>query len=172
MIYYVTVGSRTLEVEVGPDGVRVEGEPALAAELNRLGTTPIRTLNLGGRVHRILARPEGTGRFEVEVGTKRFATEVVDERTRAIRELVGPVGAGAGAAQIKAPMPGLVVKIQVAEGDPVEAGQAVVILEAMKMENQLRTESRGIVTRIHVQPGQPVEKGALLVELGPREEGA
>jgi pyruvate carboxylase subunit B len=62
-------------------------------------------------------------------------------------------------------MPGLVVKVMVAVGDQVQAGQGLVVMEAMKMENELRAISAGVVRQIHVTPGTAVEKGTLLVEL-------
>jgi biotin carboxyl carrier protein len=62
-------------------------------------------------------------------------------------------------------MPGLVVRIHVALGDRVEAGQPVVVMEAMKMENELRAASAGTVRAIAATPGVAVEKGAVLVEL-------
>jgi pyruvate carboxylase subunit B len=61
-------------------------------------------------------------------------------------------------------MPGLVVRVEVAEGQSVTAGQGVVIMEAMKMENELKAEAAGVVGKILVQPGQAVEKGAVLIE--------
>ena len=61
-------------------------------------------------------------------------------------------------------MPGLVVKVEVAEGDTVVPGQGLVIVEAMKMENELKTEMAGRISRILVAPGQPVEKDQTLVE--------
>jgi pyruvate carboxylase subunit B len=61
-------------------------------------------------------------------------------------------------------MPGLIVRVEVAPGQTVTAGQGVVIMEAMKMENELRAESDGVVARVHVTAGQPVEKGAVLME--------
>ncbi len=71
----------------------------------------------------------------------------------------------AGPAPIVAPMPGLIVRISVAVGDKVEAGQGVVVMEAMKMENELRATASGTVRRVEVAPGTAVEKGALLVAL-------
>ncbi len=62
-------------------------------------------------------------------------------------------------------MPGLIVRVNVKVGDPVEAGQGLVVMEAMKMENELRATGPGIVSRIEAQPGSAVEKGTLLVEL-------
>jgi pyruvate carboxylase subunit B len=61
-------------------------------------------------------------------------------------------------------MPGLIVRIEIAAGDTVKLGQGIVIIEAMKMENELKAATVGVVSRIHVQPGQAVDKGAVLVE--------
>ncbi|PYP09034.1 MAG: hypothetical protein DMD59_10365 [Gemmatimonadetes bacterium] len=62
-------------------------------------------------------------------------------------------------------MPGLVVRVEVREGQVVEVGEGLVVVEAMKMENELRASSRGVVEQIHVSPGQRVEKGAPLVTI-------
>ncbi len=68
-------------------------------------------------------------------------------------------------ALVKAPMPGLVVRVEVSEGQVVEVGEGLVVVEAMKMENELRASSRGVVEHIHVSAGQRVEKGAPLVTI-------
>jgi pyruvate carboxylase subunit B len=98
------------------------------------------------------------------------SAEVVDERTRAIRALTGRSGAAAGPRPVRAPMPGLVVRVEVEAGQSVVAGQGVVIMEAMKMENELRAETGGVVARVHAVPGAAVEKGAVLVEFVPPAE--
>jgi len=90
---------------------------------------------------------------ELEVLTPAEATEL------------GEGGAASGSARVVAPIPGKVVAINVAVGDAVEAGQAVVVLEAMKMENELVAESAGTVARIPAEVGATVEAGATLVEL-------
>jgi pyruvate carboxylase subunit B len=64
-------------------------------------------------------------------------------------------------------MPGLVVRVHVQPGDRVEAGQGLVAMEAMKMENELRAPSAGSVVAVRVEAGAIVEKGAVLIELGP-----
>ena len=69
-------------------------------------------------------------------------------------------------------MPGLVVKVEVAVGDRIEAGQGVVIVEAMKMENELRAEAPGVVAHVHVRPGQTVEKDQVLIDLTAPQDGA
>jgi pyruvate carboxylase subunit B len=65
---------------------------------------------------------------------------------------------------MRAPMPGLIVRVDVTAGDEVRTGEGVVIIEAMKMENELRADGGGIVSRVLVEAGQAVEKGAVLVE--------
>ena len=76
-----------------------------------------------------------------------------------------------GPKPLRAPMPGLVVQLEVAEGDQVTSGQGLVIVEAMKMENELKSEGEGTVKRILVEPGQAVDKDQVLVEFETPEEG-
>jgi pyruvate carboxylase subunit B len=80
----------------------------------------------------------------------------VDERARQIE---APSGGGT----VVAPMPGMVVRVEVAPGQRVEAGTGLVVVEAMKMENELRAGRAGVVEAVHVAVGQAVEKGAPLV---------
>ena len=82
-----------------------------------------------------------------------------------MRDLSGANTGPTGPAPILAPMPGLIVRVNVAPGDTVEAGQGVVVMEAMKMENELRATGPGKVRSVEVAPGVAVEKGALLVAL-------
>ncbi|HSJ07617.1 MAG TPA: acetyl-CoA carboxylase biotin carboxyl carrier protein subunit, partial [Longimicrobiales bacterium] len=82
----------------------------------------------------------------------------------AIRAMTGRSAASTGPKPVRAPMPGLIVRVEVAEGDHLQPGQGVVVMEAMKMENELRADGEGVVARVLVTPGQAVEKGAILVE--------
>jgi len=171
MLYHVTMAGRTLQVELDADGIRVDGT-AVEADLATIEGTDVRTLLLDGASHRMVVRAEGSGRWYVLLGGRRYRTEVVDERTRAIREMTGAGAGPAGPSPIRAPMPGLVVKIEVTEGDTIQEGQGVAIVEAMKMENELRASSPGLVSRVLVEEGQAVEKDQILVELAaPDEEG-
>jgi pyruvate carboxylase subunit B len=67
--------------------------------------------------------------------------------------------------RVSAPMPGLVTKIEVTVGDVIVVGQGLLILEAMKMENEIRATISGVITKINATLGKPVEKGELLVEI-------
>jgi acetyl/propionyl-CoA carboxylase alpha subunit len=78
---------------------------------------------------------------------------------------IAPARAAHGAARVVSPMPGKVVRVLVVPGQDVEAGRPLVVVEAMKMENELRAARAGKVVRVHARDGQAVDGGALLVEL-------
>ncbi len=99
---------------------------------------------------------------------ERFEVEVQDDRSRQIEALTGQGRKVAAGGVVKAPMPGLVVRVEVSEGKAVEVGEGLVVVEAMKMENELRATYKGVVERIHVKAGDRVEKGAPLVTLSPQ----
>jgi 3-methylcrotonyl-CoA carboxylase alpha subunit len=90
----------------------------------------------------------------------------LDELTAAAAE---QRAAAAGASELRTPMPGLVVEVKVAVGDRVQLGQALVVLEAMKMQNELAAAGDGVVVEIRCSKGQSVESGALLVRLEPEQ---
>ena len=166
MKYVVDVnGDRTTVDLAGGDEVRV-GDRVLHARLAEVEGTPVSMLTIGDRVYRVVARRgEGRGQYVLSIDGHAFAVEALDERTRAIRDLSGAGGAAAGPAPLVAPMPGLIVRVNVAVGDQVAAGQGLVVVEAMKMENELRAASAGTVRAVHAVPGSAVNKGAVLVEL-------
>ncbi len=166
MKYVVDVdGHRTTVDLAGGDEVRV-GDQVLSARLVDVEGTPVSLLTVGGRVYRVVARRgEGRGAYTLSIDGRTFAVEALDERTRAIRDLSAAAGAASGPAPLVAPMPGLVVRVNVAVGDAVAAGQGLVVMEAMKMENELRAPAGGTVRAVHAAPGAAVNKGAVLVEL-------
>ena len=165
MKYVVEIAGKRIEVAVDGDQVSVDGAPAERAQLSEIDGTPVRLVTIGDAVHRVTARREGQrGSYTLRIDGRRYAVEALDERTRAIRDLsaasVGPIGPQ----PVRAPMPGLMVRIDVRAGDQVAAGQGVAAMEAMKMENELRAPAAGRVKVVHASVGQAVEKGALLVE--------
>lgn len=107
---------------------------------------------------------------EVEVGADSYRLEVSGLSTRARAgesggEVMSVADVRATLGAILAIMPGKITRIMVKEGDQVLSGEAVCVLEAMKMENELRAEGEGIVTAVHISPGDDVEKGQVLVEI-------
>ena len=165
MKYFVKVGDAELEVLVAGDSVTVNGE-TYRASLASVSGTPVSVLRIGDEVCRVVSRTaELRGRYTLWLGGFRFETEALDERARAIRELTGAAAAAAGPAPVVAPMPGMIVRVQAQIGDRVQPGQGLVVMEAMKMENELRATSAGTIRAVLVQPGTAVEKGAVLLEL-------
>ncbi len=96
----------------------------------------------------------------------RFYASVESERMRTLSAALGQRSGGPGEGTLVSPMPGRVLKILVAEGDEVTAGHPLIVVEAMKMENELACGRDGKVLKIHVTPGQAVESGARLIEVG------
>jgi pyruvate carboxylase subunit B len=162
MRYFVTLAGRTFEVVIEEDAVTVDGVP-VPVDLAALPGTPLRHLVAGERAFELSARRLGKGRWALDLGGRTLEADVVDERTRVIRALAATTPA-AGPSPVRAPMPGLVVRVEVEPGQMIQAGQGVVIIEAMKMENELRADAPGVVSRVLVRAGQAVEKGAVLVE--------
>jgi biotin carboxyl carrier protein len=165
MKYYVRVGDEEIEVVRDGGEMLVEGETR-EAHLAEVEGTPVRMLTVGDEVHRIIVRRGATrGRYTIWVDGFRHEVEALDERMRAIRELAGASAGPTGPAPLLAPMPGMVVRVQVQVGDVVQPGQGLVVMEAMKMENELRASAAATVKAVIAQPGTAVEKGALLIEL-------
>jgi biotin carboxyl carrier protein len=162
--YAVTINGRELEITLDGPAVRV-GELEADAHLVDIVGIPLRMVTIAGRVHRVLARRRpAAGQYTIDLDGYRFEVEALDERTQAIRRLAESAVRPAAPASVSAPMPGLVVRVLVQPGERVQAGQAVVVIEAMKMENELRASTAGIVRSVPVMPGSAVEKGAVLVE--------
>jgi biotin carboxyl carrier protein len=165
--YFVSVGGRDIEVEVDGDRVTVGGATR-AAVLRVIPGTPARQLLLDGRPQVLTMRSGGRGQWSLGVQGDRWEAEVVDERTRHIRSLTAGGSGSRGPAPLRAPMPGLVLRVLVEPGQTIAAGAGLVVLEAMKMENELKAAAGGLVRTIRVRAGEPVEKGQLLVEFQER----
>jgi pyruvate carboxylase subunit B len=102
----------------------------------------------------------------ININGKPVELVVFDARMRKLQQLSKTDIARKSAEEIKAPMPGLVLRVLAKEGDKVEANDGLIVIEAMKMENEIRAPTKGIVKRIHVKEGQAVDKGSLLLRLG------
>lgn len=168
MLYHVTIGGRTVTVELAEGRAVVDGVEVDRSELIALGNGS-HQLMAGASSTAFIAHPQHAGVWDLHIEGRRLSAEVVDERTRAIRALTRAAAGPVGPRPIKAPMPGMIVRIEAAVGDAVKPGQGVLIMEAMKMENELRADAPGTISRIHVAPGQAVEKGAVLVEFQAEE---
>jgi biotin carboxyl carrier protein len=151
--YEVTVGDRTYRVDAltarpGLQSLRIDGA----------GGTPRATH------HEVAVRPLGDGAYWVSTSEGSGPVEVADPLAALAAQAHGG-GAGKGRKRVDAYMPGRVTAVLVQEGDAVTTGQGIIVLEAMKMENEIRAEHDGKISRIHVQPGQAVDMGNPLFEM-------
>ncbi|MCU0619116.1 MAG: biotin/lipoyl-binding protein, partial [Gemmatimonadaceae bacterium] len=138
MKYVVEIAGERHEVELGADGARYDGA-TIETHLADVPGTPVRQVRIGREVHRVVARRlPGKGRYVLWLDGHRYEVEALDERTRTIRDMTVASAGASGPAPLVAPMPGLVVRLLVAVGDVVQAGQPLAVMEAMKMENELR----------------------------------
>lgn len=163
MKYFVSVGDAVHEIDLGADGIRWDGE-VHSVELATVPGTILRHLRIGDRGYRLAAR-RVDGVWLVEIGGHTLRLRVEDERTRAIRELTGTGEEGSGPAELRAPMPGLIVRVEVEPGQVVEAGAGLVVIEAMKMQNELKAPAAGVVASIEIAEGQTVDRNDLLIKL-------
>lgn len=165
MKYAVTVAGQEFEVEFRDGAMLVDGRP-VDAELRSVAGTPLQQLFRNGGC-RTVAVTRSDGRWQVLIEGEQHEVSILDARIKALQGVAGSAhGLGAGEV-VRAPMPGMVLRLEVAAGDPVKAGAGILVLEAMKMENEIRCRAGGVVQSVLVTPGQAVEKGALLVEIGP-----
>jgi biotin carboxyl carrier protein len=167
MKYVVLLDGKTIEVDVDGDRVTVDGQTHNAT-LALIPGTPLRQLLIDGRPLTLSVEAMGRGRWALTPRGERWEMEVLDERTRHIRSLAGGGNQRRAAGTLKAPMPGLVVRIPVAPGQEVETGDPLVVLEAMKMENELKAPGPAVVKAIRVAQGEAVDKGQVLLELDAR----
>ena len=152
--------TRIVELERDDAGWRVtlDGRP-VAADAVEVAPNTLSIL-LAGQSYEICVAPSGDGKLRLQTGGLEFTAEVIDPRAWSGRRH-GSVEAE-GRQQITAPMPGKVVRLLVKTGDRVEAGQGLLVVEAMKMQNEIRSPKSGTVERVFVQEGQPVSAGEVL----------
>jgi biotin carboxyl carrier protein len=161
VIFDAQVGERSLRIEVrGQEGgyrLTVDGRPlqALVRETGRGFLSVI----IGGRSYDVGLHRADPGTTVVLDGVPHLVA--VAEGTRG----AAPARAPSGPSRLTAPMPGKIVRVLVKAGDEVQAQQPVLVMEAMKMENELRAPRAGQVRQVAVVEGQAVERGALLAVL-------
>jgi biotin carboxyl carrier protein len=163
MKYVATVGGQPTEVEItGDEGayrVSVGGEVVDVDA--RLTTQGIYSLLIGG-VSYVADVVERDGAWAVRVGGERYEV-LVEEQTRWIIRTRGGADASGQGQTVTAPLPGKITHVAVQRGDRVEAGDTLVVIEAMKMENEFKAAAAGTVVEVRVTAGQAVNPGDVMV---------
>lgn len=168
--YITTVDGQEHWIGLGQDGVRLDGAP-VEVDLQSIDGGFHYSLLVGAMSHEVFVERCQDVCF-VTLGGQRYRVQVEDEQTRRLAESVAKVGArraaveDRGEADVLSPMPGVVVAVLVEAGQAVRSGEGLLILEAMKMENEIRAPRTGVVEVVQVMPGQRVSQDDVLVRIG------
>lgn len=147
-----------LEREAERWRISVDGE---SVDADAVEIAPdIFSILLNGNSHEVRVTPTSRGTLTLQTAHQEFTAEVIDQRAWRGRRH-GALEAE-GRQQILAPMPGKIVRVLVQVGDKVEAGQGLLVVEAMKMQNEIRSPKSGTVERVLAKEGQPVNAGEVL----------
>lgn len=163
MKYFARVGQNEYEIEIVGDQVLLNGQ-VVDVDLRQSGAPELYSLLFNGRSYEMLIESERFT-YGVTLRGERFEVQVEDERTRRLNAGRKMPALPEGELAVTAPIPGLVVKVLAEPGDTVQEDQPVVILEAMKMENEIRSPRDGVVTKVEVVAGQRVEQNGILLVL-------
>jgi biotin carboxyl carrier protein len=162
MIYEVLIDGAAHKVELEKKEstweCRVDGhEYVIDASLT---ARDVLSVLVAGKAYEIKREYSLSGETHVIIGSERFAAEVRDPRS--LRSRKAAAGVGEGPQKVVAPMPGKVVRILVEPGSEVEAGQGIMVVEAMKMQNEIKSPKKGVVQKIAVAEGGSVASGDTL----------
>lgn len=170
MKYITTVNGQTLEIEINREGeVLVNGEARQVDFRSMEGAHAIYSLILDNKSYEAVVE-ERDDIHQVLISGDLYDVQVIDERTQRLMASASASLVGGGDSVVRSPMPGMIVKVTVEEGQEVKAGQTVVVLESMKMENELKAPSDGIIARVHVSAGDSVEQNKPLITVKPDGE--
>ncbi|MGD8864577.1 MAG: biotin/lipoyl-binding protein [Anaerolineales bacterium] len=164
MKYIASAHGESFEIEIRPnDQLAVNGVP-VQADFQSVSDQPVYTLLLNGESFEALVYPSENG-VQVLLRGRLFDFVVEDERQRRLRQSSGGAAMQSGDYQLKAPMPGLIVAVPVEEGQKIESGDDLIILESMKMQNELKAPRDGTVSRVRVKSGDNVDQNQVLLTL-------
>lgn len=167
MKYLATVDGRDYEIDLERPGELALGGRAVAVDLRAIGGSQLYSLLLDQRSYEVFVE-RVEGRYYVMIAGDRFVVDVEEARLKQLKAMGGQAHVDHDTATIAAPMPGLVIKVLAQAGDWVEEDQGLLILEAMKMENEIRSPRAGRLRSMSASTGQAVSLGDVLavVEAG------
>ena len=164
MKYITTIDGKEFLIEVVDERhVRI-GERLLQVDFESVSGQPVFSLILDGKSYESFVY-QGDVVWEVLLRGRQYQVNVEDEREKRLRAAAGGGIAESGEFHLKSPMPGLVVAVLAEEGQAVTKGQVILILESMKMQNELKAPRDGVMGRIRVKAGESVEQRQTLLSL-------
>jgi biotin carboxyl carrier protein len=164
MKYITTVNSHEYAIEILDEAHLSLDGVVYDLDFERVGNQPVYSLVLSGQSFEAHVYTD-EDRWQVLLRGDMYHAVVEDEREHRLRSQLEGVPAERGEFHLKAPMPGLVIAIPVEDGQPVEKGDVLLILESMKMQNELKSPRAGKVSRVRVAPGERVEQKQTLLSV-------
>ncbi|MGZ9163569.1 MAG: biotin/lipoyl-containing protein [Anaerolineales bacterium] len=164
MKYITTVGDKEYLVEIVDEKhISINGK-IVEVDFESVSGQPVYSLIVDGKSHESYVQ-QGDDNWQVLLRGRLYPVTVEDEREKRLRAAAGSDVAESGEFHLKAPMPGLVVAIPVEEGQEIKKGQVILILESMKMQNELKSPRDGTMGRIRVKAGESVEQKQTLLSV-------
>ena len=169
MKYLATVNETTFEVDINEDNyVTVDGQ-RYEIDFRAVGNGPLYSLLIGGNSYE--GHIEGTDDgWQVLHKGDLYMVEIEDERSQRLMKLGGAGISTKGDYYLKAPMPGLVVSVPVKEGQEVSEGDILIVLESMKMQNELKSPQDGTILRIQANPEDTIQQDEVMLVLSPLDD--
>lgn len=165
MKYITTIDDQQYTIEIiDSRHVIFDGKP-YEVDFKYVSGQPVFSLLVNDKSHEAYIYDDDEGGWEVLLKGALYPVSVVDEREHRLREAFGSGPSQTGEFHLKAPMPGLVVSIPVKVGDPIKEGDVLLILESMKMQNELKSPRDGVVSRVSAKDGDHVERKQMLLSV-------
>jgi biotin carboxyl carrier protein len=164
MKYITTLKDHEYTIEIISEKKIVVDGTLYDVDFESISGQPVFSLLLAGESHEAYVYPD-EDQWEVLLQGILYPVLVEDEREKRLRSSYGGSPSGSGEFYLKAPMPGLVVSVLVADGDQVLQGDVLVVLESMKMQNELKSPKDGAVSRVRVKDGDSVERKQTLLSV-------
>jgi len=164
MRYITTVDNKEYLVEIIDEKHIIINGKSYEVDFESVSGQPVYSLIVDGKSHESYVQ-QGDDNWQVLLRGRLYPVTVEDEREKRLRAAAGGGVAESGEFHLKAPMPGLVVAIPVEEGQEIKKGQVILILESMKMQNELKSPRDGTIGRIRVKTGESVEQKQTLLSV-------
>ena len=164
MKYVTTIDNQEFQIEVVDERHIRIGDRLLEVDFESVSGQPVFSLIFDGKSYESFVY-QGEEGWDVLLRGRQYQVKVVDEREKRLKDAAGGGAVEGGEFHLKAPMPGLVVAVLIEEGQEVKKGQVMLILESMKMQNELKAPRDGIVGRVRVKAGESVEQRQTLLSV-------
>ena len=164
MKYITTIDNKEFEIEIVDERHIRIGERLLEVDFESVSGQPVFSLILDGKSYESFVY-QGDEDWEVLIRGRQYQVKIEDEREKRLKAAAGGGAVEGGEFHLKAPMPGLIVAILINEGQEVKKGQVMLILESMKMQNELKAPRDGIMGRIRIKVGESVEQRQTLLSV-------